>query len=298
MRIRPAYQNVLGRATFVLTSTGDGSGVSTLKMQASANTTLTLIGDANFYTDSGGTTGESKTWTITSGALRTIYLKCTGTARLIIPEQKLITRWGDSTADGWTSSTNAASISSAGFPLRNLTQLRITGTSSFVGALSPTLTYLLLNGVNVNWTYSGALPTGLTLLQLDEANIRWTYTGALPTGLTYIRLSGASLNWTGFDLSGNGNITTFSISNFVTTAMTAAQLIQLLTSMAGRTGNLPATCTISDYSNSPTAAAIAAATGDAEGTDAEVAKYWIDQIFANKATTRITLQSVNIDKPA
>ena len=39
------------------------------------------------------------------------------------------------------------------------------------------------------------------------------------------------------------------------------------------------------------------ATGDVNGTDAEKAKYWIDQIFANKATTTIALQGTNIVKP-
>lgn len=294
MRIRPAYQNVLGRATFELNKTGDGTGVSTLRMQASANTTLTLVGDANFYSDSGGTADESKTWTITSGALRTIYLKCATTAKLIIPEQRLITKWGDSGTDGWTSSTNAASISNAGFPLRNLTELRITGSASFVGSMPSVMTYLRITG-NSTWIYSGALPTGLTTLYLGTGN--WNHSGGLPTGLTTLYLLGSNINWTGFDVSGTGNLTTFVLSNFLTTAMTATQLITLLQSMAQRTGNLPATCTINDYSNSPTAAAIAAATGDAEGTDAEKAKYWIDQIFAAKATTRISLQGTNIDKP-
>lgn len=319
MRIRPAYQNVLGRATFELNATGNGTGVSALRMQASANTTLTLIGDANFYTNDAGSEGESKTWTITSGALRTIYLKCTGTARLIIPEQRLITQWGNSASDGWTSSTNAAQINSAGFPLNNLIQIRITGNSSFLGSLPFTLTYLRFDGANVNWTYNGAVSNILTVLYLFGNNINWTYsgelsntivtlilignniswthTGATPTSLWYLELDGFKINWAGFNVSGNVNISSFRIANFVTTAMTAAQLITLLTSMAGRSGNLPATCTIADYSNSPTATAIRDATADQNGTDAEKAKYWITQIFANKATTRVALQSVNIDKP-
>lgn len=296
MRGRPNIDYVKGQATFRLASTDDGSGVSTLRMQASANTTLTLIGDANFYSDSGGTADESKIWTITSGALRTIYLKCATSAKLIIPEQRLITHWGDSKTDGWTSGTNAASISSAGFPLRYLTELRITGSASFVGAMPSVMTYFRMTG-SQTWTYSGALPTGLIILYLNSDNINWTHSGTLPTGLTALYLIGNNINWTAFDVSGTGNIGTFLINNFVTTDMTAAQLITLLTSMAQRTGNLPATCKIGNYSNDPTAAAIAAATGDAEGTDAEKAKYWIDQIFANKATTQITLQGTNIDKP-
>ena len=274
MRIRPAYQNVLGRATFELNATGDGSGVSTLRMNASANTTLTLVGDANFYTDSGGTTGESKAWEVTSGALRTIYLKCATTAKLIIPEQRLITQWGNSSLDGWTSATNAASISSAGFPLRNLTSLRMSGNCTINGSLSSSLEYIRL-----------------------ITNVTWDHNGLLPNGFTFLTLNSSLINWTGLNVSGTGNVTDFTLSAFIVPSMTATQLITLLTSMAQRTGNLPATCTISDYSNSPTAATIAAATGDVNGTDAEKAKYWIDQIFATKATTRVTLMSVNIDKP-
>jgi len=63
-------------------------------------------------------------------------------------------------------------------------------------AIPTGLTYLVLVGSNINWTYTGALPTGLTALWLDGANINWTYTGALPTGLTYLHLQGSNINWT------------------------------------------------------------------------------------------------------
>ena len=296
MRIRPAYQNVLGRATFELNATGDGSGVSTLRMRASANTTLTLVGDANFYTNSGGTEGESKTRTVGT-SMTIIYLKCTGTARLVIPEQRLITQMGDVSNPGWVSGTNAASISSAGFPLRNLTSLNIAGSGSFAGKLPDLLTTAILNNTLLYWTLPSSLPAGLTTLVIIGNNVIYSSISTLPTGLTALRLESNAINWTGFDVSGTGNMTFFSLANFVTTAMTVTQLIALLSSMAGRSGNLPATCTISDYSNSPTAATIAAATSDVNGTDAEKAKYWIDQIFANKATTTIALQGTNITKP-
>ena len=67
----------------LLTSTGDGTGVSTITLTVSANIVLTLGANAKFYTDAGGTLGESSTWTVTTGAARTMYLKCTtGTATM------------------------------------------------------------------------------------------------------------------------------------------------------------------------------------------------------------------------
>jgi len=299
MRNRIYYPYAKGQATFVLTPTGDKSGVSTLRMTASANTTLTIVGDgANFYTNSGGTEGESKTWTVGT-SLTTTYIKCTEEAKLIIPEQRLITQWGGTSSDvsGWVSSTNAATIISEGFPLRNLISLYINGNSSFKGTFPVGLTSLVLDGTNLTFICSGAFPVGLTRLILNGNFINYSHDGTLPLATTVLILSGNLLNLTGFDVSGTGNITAFTLRNFVTTAMTAAQLITLLSSMAGRTGNLPVTCIISDYSNSPTAATIRDATANVNGTDAEKAKYWITQIFANKATTRVTLQDTNIDKP-
>jgi hypothetical protein len=166
------------------------------------------------------------------------------------------------------------------------------------GALPSGMTYLTVLSSAFKWVYTGTLPSGLNFIDIRSNEFDWTSDQALPSGIFYLYLNGAKINWTAFDASGTGNMTTYFISNFVTTSMTAAQLLSLLTSMANRTGNLPATCTINDYDNNPTAADIAAATGDPEGSDAEKIKHAIDQIFANKATTRITLQGVNIDKPA
>ena len=157
MRNRPLIDNALGRATFALTTTGNGSGVSTLRMQASANTTLTLIGDANFYTNDAGSEGESKTWAITSGAVRTIYLKCTGNARLIIPEQRLITHWGNASIDGWESSTNAASITIVSIPLRNILVFRSQSTNVLFSFNLNNLPKLLTNLVVLYSNITGNL---------------------------------------------------------------------------------------------------------------------------------------------
>ena len=82
-----AIQEAIQKLVATLTATGDGTGVSTLRMEVSETQTFTLDGAARFYTDAAGTTGESTTWEVTAGALRTIYLKCpSGTANLTIPK--------------------------------------------------------------------------------------------------------------------------------------------------------------------------------------------------------------------
>jgi hypothetical protein len=184
---------------FTLTKTGDGTGVSTLAMTVSENITLTLSANATFYTDAAGTLNASQTWAITTGASRTIYIKCTtGTATLTIPKA-VITSWGTEVVSGWTTVTNSPSITAAPGALSTMTIFRITGASTLTGAMPTGLTYLYLSGASIAWTYNGALPTGLTgltYLLLSGNSIAWTYNGALPTGLTYLLLSGNSIAWT------------------------------------------------------------------------------------------------------
>jgi hypothetical protein len=191
------YRVALGEATFELLPTGDGTGYAILRMEASETTTLSIRGgDAKFYTDNSGA-GESSTWTITSGAIRSIFVKCTSRSLLVFPKQGVITKWGISTSlNGWSSNINAPLISSVGFPLRNLTHLHLTGQCEFSGSLPSGLTYLYLYGTNINWTYSGSLPSGLTSLTLYGSNINWTYSGSLPSGLTKLYLLGTNINWT------------------------------------------------------------------------------------------------------
>ena len=222
------YNNTALSATMTLESTGDGSGVSTLRMTSLVDTTLTLSGTARFYTDAAGTLGESTSWTITAGALRTIYLKApSGSSTLTIPNRFVISQFGNGAASGWDSSTNAARLVFTAIDLQNLTRLRIAGTS----------------------TLTGALPTGLTYLYLFGNSIAWTYSGALPTGLTFLYLLGNSIDYTGANVSGTANITTFTMSNFRISKMTDAELITLLQSMTNRVGGLPAAAIIGDIAN-------------------------------------------------
>ena len=268
------YRVALGEATFELLPTGDGTGYAILRMEASETTTLSIRGgDAKFYTDNSGA-GESSTWTITSGAIRSIFVKCTSRSLLVFPKQGVITKWGISTSlNGWSSEINAPLISSVGFPLRNLTHLHLSGQCEF----------------------SGSLPSGLTYLYLLGSNINWTYSGSLPSGLTSLTLNGSNINWTAFDASGSGNITTYyRLLDFVTTAFSVTNFISLLQSMVSRVGGLPTTCFISDYDNNPTPDEIKNATPNQSGTDAEKAKHWVEQLRSVKGVTSLILNNTNI----
>jgi hypothetical protein len=290
------YRVALGEATFELLPTGDGTGYAILRMEASETTTLSIRGgDAKFYTDNSGA-GESSTWTITSGAIRSIFVKCTSRSLLVFPKQGVITKWGISTSlNGWSSEINAPLISSVGFPLRNLTHLHLSGQCEFSGSLPSGLTYLYLLGSKIKWTYSGSLPSGLTSLTLNGSNINWTYSGSLPSGLTYLYLNGTNINWTAFDASGSGNITTYyRLLDFVTTAFSVTNFISLLQSMVSRVGGLPTTCIISDYDNNPTPDEIKNATPNQSGTDAEKAKHWVEQLRRVKGVTSLILNNTNI----
>ena len=140
---------------FTLTSTGTGAGVSTFAIEVSKETTLTLDGTARFYDDSGGTTNEGTSRTVTPGALRTFYLKCpSGTSSLVFSDVRNLVRWGDDTIDGWGSSTDAASIAGSIESLTNLTYLRVRGSNTLSGSVAG-LTKLTTLDVRGSNTLSG-----------------------------------------------------------------------------------------------------------------------------------------------
>jgi hypothetical protein len=175
--------------SFTLTSTGNGTGVSTLSMEVSEDVTMTLDGTAKFYTNSGGTEGESSTWELTAGEVRTIYLKCpSGTANMTISDVSKLIRW-----TAWTSGVNAASISGdvSVFGV-NLTNLTVTGSNTLTGSVAALtdLTYLRVAGSNT-LTGSVAALTDLTTLWVAGSN---TITGSVAalTDLTFLTVFGSN----------------------------------------------------------------------------------------------------------
>ena len=112
---------------------------------------IAVDGSAKFYDDSAGTINEGTQRTVVAGAMRTFYLKCpSGTANLIFADALKVLRWGDNTADGWASSTNAASIGGSIELLTNLTLLYINGSNTLTGSVAglTNLTFLNVLGSN------------------------------------------------------------------------------------------------------------------------------------------------------
>jgi len=183
-----------------------------------------------------------------------------------------------------------------------LTFLRLEGSNinwTYSEALPTGLTFLFLSGANFNWTYTGALPTGLTYLLLAGANINWTYTGTLPTGLTTLYLSGANINWTGNILGNTGtpkpNMTSVSLFNYrnPSDTMDYTDLLSILNSLINNVGTLPTTVTIREQI-AGNVTAIAAASPNIAGTQAEQSKYYINLIKSTKGVTTFTLNTTNI----
>lgn len=185
--------------TFVLNSTGTGTGVSTLVMEVTEDAVLTLDGTARFYSDAAATLDESTTWNILAGALRTIYIRCpSGTANMVLSDaSKLKGIGGPGTSGyGWISQTNAANITFTPAGLIALENLgTIIGNMTISGALPDSLTKMLVSSNSFIWNYTGPMPDVMTILGLSGSNINWTYAGALPAGLKILSL-GDSCYWT------------------------------------------------------------------------------------------------------
>lgn len=240
--------NVLTYAA-LLTSTGTGAGVSTLRMRVSANITVTLGANAKFYSDAAGTADESDTWTITSGALRTIYLKCTtGTAIMTFSDITKVMEWGNDDYEGWVGTTNA-SIITININKPPLQRINIAGNSVILGNIPNTIIRLKLIGDTIYCTLSGSGPVTMDYLYLTGNNIVYNYDGAMVNALILLRLIGPLINWTGLSVGTGSNLFLLNLGNFRITKMSSADMVTLLTQMTNRAGALPSSITINDYAD-------------------------------------------------
>lgn len=269
--------NILYRWT--LDSRGDG--VATLRLEVNDVITCTLSGSARFYTNIGGTEGESTTWILQAGEVRTIFLKCTsGSSTITFSDGSKLIRWGGGSL-GWYSVENAPKVT-ANVSKLSLLRMTVYDNATIVGALSSTLTFISFTGDNFSWTHTGALPSGATTIMFDSEGVDWTYSGplsaklerlvfnsskvkwsydgSLSNELTSLLLLGDKINWTGLSVGG-ADMTTLMLYKYRTTKMSSADMITFLEHLTNRTGSLPATVTIGDYvdADSPPAEVTAAA---------------------------------------
>lgn len=159
---------VIDEVDMLLTSTGDGTGVSTLALIVSEDMTITLGANAKFYSDAGGTADESSSFIFLTGAERTRYIKCTtGTATMTFSDGRSVTGW-----EAWTSSTNAVSLGGDISELSNLINLKVLGSNIISGSIAglTSLARLQVYGSN---TLSGDVSalTSLIFLFVSGSNI-------------------------------------------------------------------------------------------------------------------------------
>ena len=245
------FSNVL--YSMLLTSTGNGTGVSTITLTVSASLTLTLGANAKFYTDAGGTLGESSTWTVTTGAARTMYLKCTtGTATMSFSDITKLTNWG-----AWTSATNAASLSGDVSKMIFLTYLRVEGSNTLSGSVAAltSLTYLRVEGSN---TLSGSVEalTLLTSLYVTGSNTLSGDLNPVVSDLTYCVLNSCGMvDYTAGATWGNAVIIINPSAGY---GYSATEIDNMLIDMAASVALIGKTITLKGSSAARTAASDAA----------------------------------------
>jgi len=177
--------------TLFLAATGDGTGVATLTLTVSQDITISLSGMARFYSDDAGTADQSTTWDVTTGAARTIYLRCPFASEamtILETDAGYITSWGE-----WTSPTNAPSLGGSISQFTALTGITMGGNNTISGDFSslPSLTFVSMGGSN---TVSGSIAglTGLTYFDLWDGSNTITGSVAALTSLTVLEIFGSN----------------------------------------------------------------------------------------------------------
>jgi len=177
---------VFTNGVLLLTSQEDGTGTSTLTLETSENTLITLGPNARFYTNAGGTLGASRTWNVLSGAERTMYVKCTGGTATFEVQTNTITKWVEWNGGGNNSPNIGGDI--GGFT--NLTDLVADNYNTLSGNISRLtgLAYLEVAGDN---TLTGSV-AGLTNLIVLEVGGNNSLSGSIAglTNLTYLDVEG------------------------------------------------------------------------------------------------------------
>ena len=154
-------------------ATGTGAGVAVLRMKSSSDITVTLTGTGRFYTNAAGTTGESATWLLTAGAVRTIYLRVpSGSTEVTFSDITKVISWGDSVNDGLTCTTGCPSAQFDVAKFVNIQSLAGIGYNAIFGSID-TLSSLIYLSLNDNTLISGDVSninTAITVLNVTGAN--------------------------------------------------------------------------------------------------------------------------------
>jgi len=150
----------------VLESTGTGAGVVTFKLMVVEDITLTLDGEGKFYDDLAATVNEGTSRSITTGALRTVYIKvASGVSNLTFSNELAVTMIGQTVTNGWLSPANGPMVNISNISkMVNVTNITLISNSTrvvgdFSGCFTLTqLTYLLIGSNTIDFDYIHAWP--------------------------------------------------------------------------------------------------------------------------------------------
>ena len=223
-----------------LASTGNGTGVLTLRLYSTVTSTAYISGIGRFYTDAAGTLGEATSMALTANALTTLYVRLVnGSAYVIVGNASAIPCFGSPTHGGehyaFTEATNAPKINGMDISyLKYCTEIRINtnfNLSVIKGSISglTALTYLTLIGNLLTCSGSVAGLTALTTLFLNGNLLTCSGSVAGLTALTYLALYGSQLTCSG-SVAGLTRLTYLTlIGNLLTCSGSVAGLTALTT---------------------------------------------------------------------
>src|SRR5574344_1670271 len=191
-----------------LASTGNGTGVFTLRLYSTVTSTAHISGIGRFYTDAAGTLGEATSMTLTANALTTLYVRLSsGSAYVLVDNASSIPCFGSNVRggfhDAFTEATNAPKINGMDISyLKYCTEIRIYSTinlSVIKGSVEglTELTYLRLNGNSLTCSGSVAGLTALAYLNISGNQLTCSGSVAGLTALTYLALIGSLLTCSG-----------------------------------------------------------------------------------------------------
>ena len=160
-----------------LASTGNGTGVFTLRLYSTVTSTAYISGIGRFYTDAAGTLGEATSMTLTANVLTTLYVRLSsGSAYVIVDNANAIPCFGSNTHGGWhsafTEATNAPKINGMDISyLKYCTEIQISSNlnlSVIKGSVEGLTALTTLRLIGTQLTCSGYVAglTSLTVLIL------------------------------------------------------------------------------------------------------------------------------------
>jgi len=177
-----------------LSSSGDGSEVSTLQLTFSAATSLKISGTGLFYDDAAGTINPGNVRFADSGSIQTFYIRVpSGSCTInIVNGLDLITQFNEFSTE--TNSPAIGDLLLSNLPV-NLTYFRCIGSNTITGNISNFSINLLLflcYGSNTITGNISNLPINVTYFECGGYNTITGDISNLPVNVTYFECTGSN----------------------------------------------------------------------------------------------------------